>query len=395
MSKKILIIGPIGNRGGREIETVFIYKSLKSQGYDVSVMSTSYFSKKTILNDYLQKDKLTSVYDQIIKTSLIIKIISYLAWIKNGFENTPQKYCSNKFTKNFFQYHKKVEKIFEESIFKNDLILFLGQLTSNHNKQIIDLTYKLRKPIIFRTTGKINREMNISSYFSKVSLFIHHGKFNDASRLTYINSNVAYIDQACMNEATLLNSVTLKNKINKFIYVGEITAMKGVQFLAKSFHEIAGKNDVLDFIGDGDLLQGLKREYNKDKRMRFLGQVSHLEVATNLKKSNCLIISSISETGPYVGLEAMAAGRLILSTKVGSMPERLKNSGNDFWFKENDLESFRQQYERIKELEVSEVERVSRNLKEQYLLKYSNHQIALKYTDIMKQCISNTLISNN
>lgn len=385
MAKKVLIIGPIGDRGGREIETAFICQLLISKGFGVEILSTSYLTEKSTLSEYLDTKLYTSINAELYKTKYIFKVLASLSWIKNGIEFLPYKYCNNKLAKKYFNYYHEVEKILRKFLCSNDLIFFIGQLSSNYNKQIIDFSTELNKPLLFRTTGKINNKMNISSYFAKVSLFIHHGTFNNSSNLMHINSNVAYIDQACINESALLDSEILEKKISKFIYVGEMSTMKGVQFLAKCFHKVAGINDELIFVGDGDLLNGLRSDYRKDKRMRFLGQISHLKVAENLKKSDCLIISSITETGPYVGLEAMAAGRLILSTKVGSMPERLRNSGNDFWFNENDFEDFCRQYNKIKNLNISEVHDISTNLKKRYLLEYSNQEIGVKYNDLINR----------
>ena len=53
-----------------------------------------------------------------------------------------------------------------------------------------------------------------------------------------------------------------------------------------------------------------------------------------------------------VGLEAMAAGKIIISTDVGAMKDRLLGTKNDFWFDLNTIDELNQIFEKLNTLEL-------------------------------------------
>ena len=137
------------------------------------------------------------------------------------------------------------------------------------------------------------------------------------------------------------------------------------------FSKVRTAEDKLVILGEGPLKSKLKNKFKTKSYIDFLSS-SHKTVYKHLEKADCLILSSISETGPLVCLEAMATGRIILSTKVGAMPYRLKDLSNDFWFEIDDFESFRKQFEIIKSLKKEKVNQISKELRSRYEELYSN-----------------------
>jgi glycosyltransferase involved in cell wall biosynthesis len=77
-------------------------------------------------------------------------------------------------------------------------------------------------------------------------------------------------------------------------------------------------------VGDGPMMSGLvELARQKDlKNTVFLGQVSPREVAEQLRGSRFLALPSLwDENAPLAALEAMAAGRPLLVTDGGGLPE--------------------------------------------------------------------------
>jgi len=89
-----------------------------------------------------------------------------------------------------------------------------------------------------------------------------------------------------------------------------------------------------------------------------------------------------------VGIEAMAAAKLILSTKVGAMAERLKNSGNDFWFDIEDQSSFFDSLAVINNLNDPEFQKIANTNREVYLTEYQFTVIKRKYTDCLNKYLN-------
>ena len=86
------------------------------------------------------------------------------------------------------------------------------------------------------------------------------------------------------------------------------------------------KNVHLNVVGDGYLMNYYKEtasELNVDKYISFLGQKSKDEVIDLLSKNDILVVGSRYETFCIPGVEALASGMPIVSTKCGGIEEYL------------------------------------------------------------------------
>ncbi len=117
--------------------------------------------------------------------------------------------------------------------------------------------------------------------------------------------------------------------------------IRGVSLLAEENPEIKWK---LLIIGSGELedrLKGLSNELNLDKRIIFLGSVSHSEVPRYLWISDIFIRPSLSEGLGNVFLEAMAAGTPVIATPVGGIVDFLKDNETGVFCRPGDPESIK------------------------------------------------------
>ena len=97
-----------------------------------------------------------------------------------------------------------------------------------------------------------------------------------------------------------------------------------------------------------------------------------------------MIIPSFQEAGPLVGVEAMAAGKIIVSTKVGAMMDRLDKTDNQFWFKIEDQASLVQTISEIEKLKEGTLAGIRHELRTVYKNKYSRKTIGQNYLDIVR-----------
>src|SRR2546421_7446562 len=100
-----------------------------------------------------------------------------------------------------------------------------------------------------------------------------------------------------------------------YLCVGSLTERKNVVRLARAFGRVG--EGTLTFVGDGPL----SRELEGRDRVRLLGRVSHERIPELLAESHVLCQPSLVEPFGQALLEAMAAGRSVVATKVGGPPE--------------------------------------------------------------------------
>lgn len=112
-----------------------------------------------------------------------------------------------------------------------------------------------------------------------------------------------------------------------FVYFGRLSEEKGVQILIKAMENVEGK---LKIIGTGPLENQL-REYTKlnnlNNKVEFMGYRTGVGLKDILKKAMFVVVPSTwYENAPYSILEAMAAGKPVIGSDIGGIPELVKNN---------------------------------------------------------------------
>jgi glycosyltransferase involved in cell wall biosynthesis len=108
--------------------------------------------------------------------------------------------------------------------------------------------------------------------------------------------------------------------------LARLTAGKGVGDVLAAVQQAGDPPIALVIGGDGPEDAELRAQADRlgvTDRVRFLGAVAAEERAAFYASCDVLVLASHAEGGPLTGLEAMAAGRAIVSTPVGAMPDRL------------------------------------------------------------------------
>ena len=100
-----------------------------------------------------------------------------------------------------------------------------------------------------------------------------------------------------------------------FLCVGSLTERKNVLRLARAVEERG--EGTLVFVGDGPLRGALEGR----RALRLIGAVPHAHVPRYLAASDVLCQPSIREPLGVAALEAMAAARSVVATRVGGPPE--------------------------------------------------------------------------
>ncbi|WEG10997.1 glycosyltransferase family 4 protein [Pullulanibacillus sp. KACC 23026] len=125
--------------------------------------------------------------------------------------------------------------------------------------------------------------------------------------------------------------VTLPPSSNKTVIAcpARLTEVKGHKYLFEALAKL--KKDREDWIcwliGDGNLENELRKqvaELNLDEHVVFLGYQSNVPAV--LKKSDIVVLASLQENQPYAVMEGQLAGKPVVATNVGGIPEMIAHN---------------------------------------------------------------------
>ncbi len=146
-------------------------------------------------------------------------------------------------------------------------------------------------------------------------------------------------------------------KIDKKLisYVGRLSKEKNVEEIIKAMQVLPDFNLIV--VGDGPEKE--KLEKTAGNNVKFLGFQKNPE--KYLKKSNIFIMASEFETLPFSLLEAMSCGNIVLTTKVGEIPNLVEAGINGFFLKKGKAKEISEKVIEINKLKNKELEKIRKN----------------------------------
>jgi glycosyltransferase involved in cell wall biosynthesis len=116
------------------------------------------------------------------------------------------------------------------------------------------------------------------------------------------------------------------------LYAGRLEGQKDPILLARAFAALSQRRPGARLLvaGSGGLEAVMRRELaglGVAEATSFLGTVARTEVAALMQVADALLITSAFETGPTVGLEALACGLPVVTTDVGEVAGVVRRSG--------------------------------------------------------------------
>ncbi|MFN2542818.1 MAG: glycosyltransferase family 4 protein [Chthoniobacterales bacterium] len=129
-----------------------------------------------------------------------------------------------------------------------------------------------------------------------------------------------------------LSAPTNQNSVPRILSVGRLVAFKGFEYLIDACAELArrGREFACEIIGDGPLREDLQAKIDKlnlNSRVSLSGSLSQRDVLEKVRTADIFALASIlddrggSDVFPTVILEAMAAARPVVSTRLAGIPE--------------------------------------------------------------------------
>jgi starch synthase len=137
-------------------------------------------------------------------------------------------------------------------------------------------------------------------------------------------------------------------------FSGRMERRKGIHLCAEIASRVLEQHDVSFVFAGQDLFDYVSRSMLPEleakgvaKSIFYAGKLDLDDVRSCLRESDIYFIPSLWENCPYSCLEAMAAGRAIVSSDAGGLPELVRHNGTGLVARSEDPESFA---ERIAEL---------------------------------------------
>ena len=175
------------------------------------------------------------------------------------------------------------------------------------------------------------------------------------------------IDSECFVDARSIQD----DMYNKILFLGRLGKRKGAYDLIYSIKKLKDRGIDIKCImaGDGEVeeVKSLSKELKIDSNVKCVGWIDINKKKEFLRKSGILVLPSYNEGLPMAILEGMAAGKVIISTTVGAIPEVIKNRENGILIEAGDIEALTNAIEEIvnnkklaEQISLNNVEKIER-----------------------------------
>jgi glycosyltransferase involved in cell wall biosynthesis len=141
-----------------------------------------------------------------------------------------------------------------------------------------------------------------------------------------------------------------QENIPRFLFLGRIVPQKGLDWLLHSLGKVTLPVH-LDIAGDGyqeSEMRLLSQRLKLTDKVTFYGWVNEAKTFQLLQSARALIFPSLwHEPAGLVSLEAAAAGRSVIASRVGGIPEYIAQQQHILLVKPNDIESLAHKIETL------------------------------------------------
>jgi len=180
----------------------------------------------------------------------------------------------------------------------------------------------------------------------------------------------------------------------RLLLVGGVRQRKDIITCLKSMALLRSRNVPfsLDIVGpnDTDLLSQVEdfiKEQNLGDYVHIHGLISAKSVENFYQQADIFVLSSIEESSPIAIVQAMAAGKPIVSTDIGGISEMVSDTKNSFLVEARDPTALADKIEQvIGDREMRQ--RFSKSSQEIAKADWSTESVALKTNELYKEILS-------
>ena len=218
--------------------------------------------------------------------------------------------------------------------------LVLGFFAYPSGEAAVRVARQLRVPAI---VGLLGSDVRMARGWTRLAVkrVLRHADFvtavsrelcDQALRLGAAPDRIASIPNGCdaamfrpADRGQARAALNVRPDSDLILFVGRLIPLKGLRELFQAVTSLARTRPQLELacIGEGYLMNELRSQATRDmpSRVRLLGELAPEKVAQWLAAANLLCLPSYSEGCPSVVVEALSAGRPVVATNVGGVPE--------------------------------------------------------------------------
>ncbi|MCI0468514.1 MAG: glycosyltransferase, partial [Nitrospirae bacterium] len=180
-----------------------------------------------------------------------------------------------------------------------------------------------------------------------------------------------------------------QNEKLTILHVGSIERRKGQEILIEALSRLPEgyASGIETYLAGRELdkrfSQKIKRMARQIENIHIIGELPHNEIAGLMQKADIFVCASRDEVGPLTVLEAMSAGKAIISTAVGGVPVMIRNREDGIIIPVNDSGALAQAIIYLHD-NRHEIKRLGENAKKRF---YDNFTIEKMGRDILRRVI--------
>lgn len=173
-------------------------------------------------------------------------------------------------------------------------------------------------------------------------------------------------------------------------YFARLVPLKGHKYLIEAVSRVSNEfpNIKLVIAGDGQLKEELEkqsRDLGIEEKVLFTGWIDHIRIYRFLNILDIHVFPSIAELFPFAILEAMAAGKPIVATRVGGVPEVISDGENGILVPPRDYKSLAEGIKRLIN-NPTEAERMGKKSRKLIEKKFNIQKIAYDLSKCYRLC---------
>lgn len=183
-------------------------------------------------------------------------------------------------------------------------------------------------------------------YEKNIKAFIAPSQFmkNKISEFNWPSNKISVVTNPYSENLNNILPIDNNNPGNYLLYFGRLSIEKDIQTLILAAHNL-GRN--LKIVGRGPEEKNLKKMAadlpKNTAKIEFLGFKDNGDLQTLINNSEAIIIPSICyDNMPLSLLEALNMGKIVLASRIGGLPEIIKDGENGFLFEAGNLDSLQE-----------------------------------------------------
>lgn len=248
---------------------------------------------------------------------------------------------------------------------------------SKYHLQIL----RLRKRLVFKLATTILANSNAA--------------LEDLVKVFRVNDNKVQVFYNYLADPLDQNKLSVKRYPNRIVCVGRFNKNKGQDVLIRALALLPAQlKPEVEFVGSGVFLsecQLLAESLGVLDRCHFIGSVSHDEVLNHFAQAIVSVIPSLDEAFGYVCIESLSVGTPVLGSRVGGIPEIVRDKVDGFLFNAGDPEDLAHKIQLFFNAENNQLE-MQANARQRFLSTFEQNKVVKDQVDwLLSKLESNKL----